>query len=113
VIRGLALASLVAGLALAGCGDDDDSAETTPPTVSIPAVTSPIPATTTAPATTTTPTGPTGGGTGGTSAPGEGSPPKGANPKRPDTEANDVPPPPGSPQEAFEKQCEQNPAACG
>jgi hypothetical protein len=24
-----------------------------------------------------------------------------------------VPPPAGSPQEAFEKQCEQNPAACG
>jgi hypothetical protein len=112
VIKGLALASLVAGLALAGCGGDDDSGETTPPSVSIPAVTSPIPATTTPPPTTTTPTGPT-GGSGGTSPPSGETPPSGATPKRPDSEANDVPPPPGSPQEAFEKQCEQNPAACG
>jgi hypothetical protein len=110
----LAATTLAVGLALAACGGDDDSAEPTAPTVSIPAVTSPIPATTTAaPATTTTPTGPTGGGSGGTSPPSGGTPPKGANPKRPDSPTNDVPPPPGSPQEAFEKQCEQNPAACG
>jgi ABC-type glycerol-3-phosphate transport system substrate-binding protein len=107
VIRALALASLVAGLALAGCGGDD-SGGTTAPTVSIPAITAPLaPTTTTAPAATTTPTGTTGTGSGGTS------PPDGANPGKPDSETNDVPPPAGSPQEAFEKQCEQNPAACG
>jgi hypothetical protein len=107
VIRALALASLVVGLALAGCGGDD-SGETTAPTVSIPAITAPLaPTTTTAPATTPTPTGTTGTGSGGTG------PPAGGNPTKPDSETNDVPPPAGSPQEAFEKQCEQNPAACG
>jgi hypothetical protein len=107
VIRALALASTLAGLALAACGGDD-SGETTAPPVSIPAITSPIPATTTtAPATTPTPTGTTGTGSGGTS------PPTGANPSKPDSETNDVPPPAGSPQEAFEKRCEQNPEACG
>ncbi len=29
------------------------------------------------------------------------------NPKLPDSATNDVPPPAGSPEEAFEKQCEQ------
>jgi hypothetical protein len=112
VSRALTATALAIGLAVAGCGGDD-SGETTAPPVSIPAITSPIPATTTAPATTTTPTGPTGGGTGGTNAPGAGSPPGGADPKQPDSPANDVRPPAGSPQEAFEKRCEQNPEACG
>jgi hypothetical protein len=109
VIRALAVITLVAGLALAGCGGDD-SGETTAPTVSIPAITSPIPATTTtAPATTTTPTGTNGNdnGNGGSGPPGR------ANPNQPDSATNDVPPPPGSPQEKFERQCEQNPQACG
>ena len=101
--RAFAVTALVLGLAIAGCGGDD-SGETTAPTVSIPAVTSPIPATTTAPAaTTTTPTSTT-------TTRGNGD---NVNPKQPDSETNDVPPPPGSPQEAFEKQCEQNPQACG
>ena len=101
--RAFAVTALVLGLAIAGCGGDD-SGETTAPTVSIPAVTSPIPATTTAPAaTTTTPTSTT-------TTRGNGN---NVNPKQPDSETNDVPPPPGSPQEAFEKQCEQNPQACG
>jgi hypothetical protein len=118
VRRALAATALSVGLAIAGCGDDDPE-ETTPPTVSIPAITSPLPATTAAPATTTTPTGPTDSGTGGTRAPGGGSPPGGGNPpggtdrRQPDSAANDLPPPAGSPQEAFEKQCQQNPAACG
>jgi hypothetical protein len=107
VRRGIGLAFIAAVLAIAGCGSDD-SGETTAPTVSIPAVTSPIPATTTtAPATTSTPPGTTGKGNGGTGPPGR------PNPNQPDSETNDVPPPAGSPQEAFEKQCEQNPQACG
>jgi hypothetical protein len=112
VRRALAATALVLGLAVAGCGGDDSGETTAPQTVSIPAITSPIPTTTTAPATTTTPGGSTttgkegGGGTGGTGV-------KPANPNEPDSPTNDVQPPPGSPQEAFEKQCEQNPAACG
>jgi hypothetical protein len=109
VIRALALTTLVVGIALAGCGGDDSGATTTVPTVSIPPITSPLPApTTTAPATTTTSTGSTttGKGNGGT-APGK------ANPNEPDSATNDLPPPAGSPQDKFEKQCQQNPAACG
>jgi hypothetical protein len=99
---------LALGLAIAGCGGDDSGGTTTVPSVSIPPITSPIPATTpAAPATTTTPTGTTGNGNGGSG------PPNGANPNQPDSETNDVPPPAGSPQETFERQCEQNPKACG
>jgi hypothetical protein len=107
VIRALALASIAIGLLASGCGGDS-SGETTQP-VSIPAITSPIPATTaTAPANTTAPKSPTtGNGNGGSG------PPERANPNAPDSETNDVPPPAGSPQEAFENQCEQNPQACG
>jgi hypothetical protein len=108
VIRALAVTTLALGLAIAGCGGDDSGDTTSVPSVSIPPITSPIPATTTtAPATTTTPTGTTGNGNGGSG------PPNGANPNQPDSETNDVRPPAGSPQEAFEKQCEQNPKACG
>ena len=111
MIRAVALVSIAvaAGLIVAGCGSDDSGATTTVPTVSIPAITSPIPApTTTATATTTTTTGSTTGkSNGGTGAP------SGANPNLPDSETNDVPPPSGSPQDAFEKQCRENPQACG
>jgi hypothetical protein len=110
VTRAFALTSIAALIALTGCGGDD-SGETTAPAVSIPSITSPIPATTTAPVTTgtTTPTGTTGRGNGN----GGVGPPSRANPNKPDSATNDVPPPAGSPQEAFEKQCEQNPQACG
>ncbi len=103
--RRLALALLLPTLVLgaAGCGDDN---EETTPSVIAPAATETAPATTTAPAaattesTTTTKTGKTGGT-------------PSYQPTKPDTPENDVPPPPGSPQEAFEKQCAQNPSACG
>jgi hypothetical protein len=106
VTRVLAAATLLIGLAIAGCGSDD-SGEPTVPSVSIPAITSPIPATTTTAVTTSTSTGTTGNGNGGTG------PPNRTNPNLPDSATNDVAPPAGSPQEAFEKQCEQNPKACG
>lgn len=117
MIRALALGSIAIGLLASGCGGDD-SGEPTRPSVSIPAITAPIPATTTAPATTTTPTGSTNAsGTGNGNANGNvngGSrPPRRPNPNRPDSATNDVPPPAGSPQEAFEQQCRQNPQACG
>jgi hypothetical protein len=87
---------------VAGCGGDS-SGEATTPTFSVPAVTAPGVATTTT-------TGTTGGVKPGTTTSKNG----GAyNPSAPDSPTNDVPPPPGSPQEAFEKQCEQNPEACG
>jgi hypothetical protein len=108
VIRALAVTTLALGLAIAGCGGDDSGETTSVPSVSIPPITSPIPVTTTTtPATTTTPTGTTGNGNGGSG------PPNGANPNQPDSATNDVAPPAGSPQEAFEKHCEQNPKACG
>ncbi len=110
--RALALASIAAVLAVAGCGSDD-SGETSAPTVSIPPVTSPIPSTITAPATTSTPTGTTGPGNGNGNGNGGVGPSSNANPNKPDSETNDIPPPAGSPQDAFEKQCQQNPQACG
>jgi hypothetical protein len=101
VIRRIALAAIVIAVAASGCGSDE-SGQDTAPTVSIPEITSPLGATTTVPATTV--------------APETTSTPKGGktfDPNLPDSETNDVPPPPGSPQEAFEKACEQNPEACG
>lgn len=35
------------------------------------------------------------------------------DPTLPDSETNDLPPEPDSPQEAFEKFCRENPRACG
>jgi hypothetical protein len=96
--------ALAIGLTAAGCGSDS-SGETSTRAVSIPAVTSPVPAssvTTSIPATTTTP---------GTTSTTKGG--KTFNPQAPDSATNDVPPAKGSPQANFEKQCEQNPAACG
>ena len=108
--RALVVTALVIGLGIVGCGGDDSSETAAPPTVSIPAITSPIPTTTTVPATTTTPTSSTTTGT--ATATGTGTA-KRVNPNEPDSATNDVPPPPGSPQEAFEKQCQQTPEACG
>jgi hypothetical protein len=105
VIRFISVLSATAiAVAAGGCGSDD-SGESTAPAVSVPAVTSPLDTTTlTAPATTTTAAPPVEATT-------EGG--KTFDPKLPDTATNDVPPPPGSPQEAFERQCERNPQACG
>ena len=100
--RPLVPLALAIGLIAAGCGSDS-SGETTTHSVSIPAITSPVPtaSSTVAPSTiapSTTITTP-GGGI--------------FNPQQPDSQTNDVPPKKGSPQAAFEKQCKQNPAACG
>jgi hypothetical protein len=97
-----ALIALVLGVA--GCGGDSsgEASAPKPRTFSIPAVTAPGIAPTT--------TGKTGGVKPGTTTSKGG---KTYNPTAPDSPTNDVPPPPGSPQEAFEKRCEQNPQACG
>jgi hypothetical protein len=104
VIRALPLLAIAIALAASGCGSDS-SGETTPPAFSVPAITSPISPTSTAPLTTTksAPTKSTTTTKGGNSF----------DRNKPDSPTNDVPPPTGSPQEAFEKQCEQNPQACG
>jgi hypothetical protein len=94
---------LAVGFGTAGCGGDS-SGETTAPTVSIPAVTTP------------TSSGPSpSGGVSPTDTQRPKTAPSGTtfDPGQPDSPTNDVPPPPGSPQEQFEQQCEQNPEACG
>jgi hypothetical protein len=50
-----------------------------------------------------------GGGEGGG---GSGGPGGSYDAERPDVEGNDVPPPPGSPAERFERTCERNPREC-
>jgi hypothetical protein len=96
----IALAAVAAGLGAVGCGDDDSDDETTP-SISIPSVTAPTAPTSTEPSGGVAPETTTGSGGGR------------YDPAKPDTPENDVPPPSGSPQEAFEKMCEENPEACG
>lgn len=95
--RALALLLSLVALALVapGCGDDEES-DVTVPSISVPdATTTSVPeATITEPSTV-----PDGGTT--------------TDPGVEDSPENDVPPPPGSPQEAFEQACKKNPAACG
>jgi hypothetical protein len=100
-VRVALLAASAIGLIATGCGSDS-SGETTAPSVSIPAVTSPGISTSTRSVKTTVPdtTVTTKGG-------------KTYNPQAPDSATNNVPPAKGSPQAQFEKQCKENPAACG
>lgn len=94
------LVLIAAALGGAGCGDDESDATT--PSISIPSVTAP--GAPSAPTVQTTDTA-----TEATTTTKRGS----YDPGKPDSPENDVPPPAGSPQEAFEKMCEQNPEACG
>ena len=96
---------LVLAVGAAGCGDDDsDAPEPTVPSISVPELeTTPEATTTTEPAETEGTT--TESGSGGVAKP--------VDPAKEDSPTNDKPPAPGSPEEAFEKACEQNPAACG
>ncbi|HET9119199.1 MAG TPA: hypothetical protein VFN72_01580 [Solirubrobacterales bacterium] len=105
MIRALGLASIAIGLLTSGCGGDSSQETTQPTAVSIPTITSPIPTTSTT-STTTEPTT-----TEATTTVGKKQ--NGADPNKPDSPGNDVPPPAGSPQEAFEEHCQQNPEACG
>ena len=95
------LAAGAIALIATGCGSDS-SGETTAPSVSIPAVTSPGVSTSAGSVKTTVP---------GTTVTSKGG--KTYNPKAPDSATNDVPPAKGSPQAQFEQQCKQNPSACG
>jgi hypothetical protein len=97
VIRRVIPLAVAIGLIAAGCGSDS-SGESTAAPVSIPAVTAPGPGISTSaePAGTVTP-GTTVTSKGGTTY----------NPNAPDSATNDVPPAKGSPEEQFEKQCQQ------
>jgi hypothetical protein len=92
--------ALAIGLIATGCGSDS-SGETTTRSVSIPAITSPLPTASTPSIPTTTP------GTTSTATDG-----KTFNPQAPDSATNDIPPAKGSPEEAFEQQCKQQ-GTCG
>ncbi len=98
---------LVLVTALAGCGSDDEPADTTRslPDLAIPTTaTTPPPLTETAPATTTVdPATET--------LPEEGPAPTTQPPQ--DAPENDAPPPEDSPAERFEEYCNENPGACG
>lgn len=102
----IATAAVALGaLSFAGCGDDESPSDD----ITVPTIEAPTDATESAPATTTAPdsggVSPGGGsGSGGTGTP---------DPSQEDSATNDKPPVPGSPEEAFEKACEANPAACG
>lgn len=93
------LAAAVLALGALGCGDDD-STEITVPTIEAPTEATEGD-TATEPEGGVTAPGDPGGGSGG------------VDPSQEDSATNDKPPKPGSPEEAFEKACEQNPAACG
>lgn len=88
---------------IGGCGDDEPIRDD-PITISVPEVQTG----------TEVETGPaeTGGGAS-TESDGSGSAPSGGTGAPKDTEDNDTPPAPGSPEAAFEEYCEQNPGACG
>lgn len=112
----LALLALVA----AGCGGDDESAETVPPApeLSLPGEETPtledLPDSTSTDSTTGTDAAPGGGTTPPPATPQEPTqqPPSGGAPAPGDTPENDTPPPPGSPAERFEQFCQENPGAC-
>jgi hypothetical protein len=117
VLAVLGLSSLALGGCELGGGDDDDAVATKPTTTAKEATTEPSgnagQATTPPSTTTTTTTTPESGGTG-TPPPdsgGTGAPPGTYDPEK-DVEGHDIPPPPGSPAEQFEKECAENPEIC-
>ena len=92
--------------ALAGCGGDDEPAETTRdlPDLSLPSTeAAPPPEQTDTQSTTVDP--------GHRDAPEEGPPPSDTAPA--DTPESDTAPPSDSPAERFEEYCNENPGACG
>lgn len=123
-LAGLLLVCAALAAIAAGCGGDDETPTVDQPEserpASEPGTDNQPDTTTTAPPTTTETTKP---GSGGTAPPGEtttttpgsgGSAPPGSyDPGQPDSPENDIPPEPGTPEERFEKYCEEHPEACG
>ena len=112
-LRLAALPLMLLAFAAPACGGDDEEARRTPkpPELTVPGRTltddtAPDTSTGTAPEPPQSPGTDTGGGTCG----GATSPP---DPSRPDSPQNDVPPQPGTPEDRFERFCNENPGACG
>lgn len=129
--REAAILLALLGLVAAGCGGDDETAETVPPApeLSLPGGETPtlddLPDSTTSTddSDPSTSGGDSGGGGGGEASPpaggggdqgggGQQQPPSGGQQAPDDTPQNDTPPPAGSPAERFEQFCEENPSAC-
>lgn len=121
--RGALAAVAALTLALGACGGEEESdptpaAETVPETTATttaPTTTTTAPTTTTGQTTTTTGPG-SGDGTGGSADPEESVPAPGESGGTGgggDSAGNDRPPESGSPEEAFEQFCDENPRACG
>ncbi len=112
-VRGSLLSGACVAVALlGGCGGDDEKAAgtdtTTAPEATVPSETVPQPTPRPRPEPGVTPSAP----------PATGDPDSGGSPvppaaPAPDSPRNDRPPPPGSPAERFERECEANPDACG
>jgi hypothetical protein len=101
------LVVLLAPVAAAGCGGDDEPEATpTRPELTVPETDTQTTETPTETAPTTTQPPSEGGEGGGTTAP----PPART---QPDSPGNDVPPEPGTPESRFERFCRENPGACG
>jgi hypothetical protein len=99
------LGAIALGAPPAGCGGDE---ETT--TITTEATTSSTTSTSATTSTTTrTDAGPEGGGGAGGGGSGEGG---GSGTPQVDSEQNDLPPEPNSPQEDYERFCDENPEAC-
>ena len=100
------------GAAFAGCGggDDDETAATTPDTTTEAESQEPNAPSDSEGTDSEQPAGDTGGGDG--VAGGDDPTPADTGKPGEDTKENDVPPPPGSPAEAFEQACDADPELC-
>ena len=114
-LRTITLLLVTAALAVGalGCGDDEGSGvDVTIPTIETPTeTTESLESTTTAPESGGVPTEEDSGGTSPGSGGGSGSS-GGTGSGSQDSATNDTPPDSGSPEEAFEQACKQNPEIC-
>ena len=99
------LGVLAVGAPLAGCGGDEETTSTTTATETTTTGTTTSTSSSTSTTTRTDADAEPGGGGGGGSGGGSGSPDV-------DSERNDLPPEPDSPQEDYESFCDENPEAC-
>lgn len=112
-----ALLALILAVPFAGCGDEETTTTSAPTTTSSSTTTTSsittsssstaAETTTTVPLTSTTSTVTESTGAETTTLPPD------FDPEKPDSEDNDKPPQPGSPEEAFEQACEDDPSLCG
>lgn len=112
--RPLAVALAVGALiGFAGCGDEEGSTTTAPSTTNSSTRTSPTSTSTSTSTSTQSTSSSTSTTSTVTESTGVTTTTPAYDPDQPDSEANDRPPKPGSPEEAFEQACEADPEACG